>query len=74
MLRGQGLELAGRLPVELDEDQVPDLDQVRVVGVHQVRRVPPANSIDVDLRAWSCGSIGKESWGTLDPSRGRAYI
>ena len=50
-------ELARGLAVELDEDQVPDLNHVRVVGVHQGRSVASSDAVEVHLGAgttWPC--------------------
>lgn len=44
------------LPVELDEDQVPDLQHVGVVHVHQVRRVSPSDPVVMDLTAGTAGT------------------
>ena len=58
VLRGQLGELPRLVPVVLDEDQVPDLDEARAAGVHAaaVCRVGAVvagvgTAIDVDLRA-----------------------
>lgn len=45
-----------QIPVELDEDQVPDLQHVGVVHVHQVRRVPPSDPVVMDLTAGAAGA------------------
>lgn len=44
------------LPVELDEHQVPDLQDVGVVHVHQVRCVSPSDAVEVDLTARTTGT------------------
>ena len=44
------------LPVELDEHQVPDLQDIRIVHVHQVRGVPPSNAVKVHLTAGTAGA------------------
>jgi len=50
--RGQPAQLAGRLAVELHEDEVPDLEHVRVVLVDKRRGVTPAaDAVVVQLRA-----------------------
>mmetsp|Transcript_1475 Transcript_1475/g.4732 ORF Transcript_1475/g.4732 Transcript_1475/m.4732 type:complete len:367 (+) Transcript_1475:614-1714(+) len=51
VLGGQRPERAAQLAVELHEDQVPDLEHVRVVLVDQVRRVTAADAVKVQLRA-----------------------
>ena len=52
MARGKRLERAARrLAVVLHEDEVPQLKHVRVVLVHQRRRVAPADQVVVQLRA-----------------------
>lgn len=43
-------------PVELDEDQVPDLQHVGVVHVDQVGGVPAPDAVEVDLAAGSAGA------------------
>lgn len=43
-------------PVELDEDQIPDLQDVGIVHVDQVRCVPASDAIVVDLAAGATGS------------------
>ena len=58
---GQVLQAAVGLAVELHEDQVPDLDHLGVVGVHQLRsgsRLPLglAADVHVDLRARTAGA------------------
>ena len=47
---------ASQLPVELDEHQVPDLQDVGVVHVHQVGGVPPSDAVVVDLAAGAAGA------------------
>jgi len=42
---------ARRLALELDEDEVPQLEHVRVVPVDQRRRVAPADLVRVRVRA-----------------------
>lgn len=44
------------LPVELDEHQVPDLQDVGVIHVDQVRGVSVADAVVVDLAAGAAGS------------------
>ena len=52
MLRGQRLERAVGLAVELDEDVVPDLEHIGVARVHEVRGVASAaDPVVVDLGA-----------------------
>ena len=41
---------ARRLALELDEDEVPQLEHVRVVPVDQRRRVAPADLVRVRVR------------------------
>ena len=58
VLRREGRQLL-RLAValELDEDQIPDLDDRRVVHVHQMRDVaPPPQRVVVELRAGPAGA------------------
>jgi len=56
VLVGQRPQRAALLAVELDEDQVPDLDHVRVVRVHERGRVPAAaDAVVVQLRARPAG-------------------
>lgn len=51
------MSLCDRLsPVELDEHQVPDLQHVRVIHVHQVGGVSPADAVVVDLAAGATGA------------------
>ena len=45
-----------RLPVVLDEDQVPDLDDLGVVGIHQLPRLPVADPVVVELGAGPAGA------------------
>ena len=51
VLRRQRLERAVRLAIELDEDEVPDLEDVGVARVDERRRVASADAVEVDLRA-----------------------
>ena len=51
MLRGQRLQRAALLAVELDEHQVPDLQHIGVAAVHLLGGVAPADAIEVDLAA-----------------------
>mmetsp|Transcript_12867 Transcript_12867/g.42976 ORF Transcript_12867/g.42976 Transcript_12867/m.42976 type:complete len:420 (+) Transcript_12867:1711-2970(+) len=51
----QRLQARG-VAVVLDEDVVPDLQNVRVVEVDQVRRVAAADAVVVDLRAGAAGA------------------
>lgn len=44
------------MPVELDEHQVPDLQDVGIVHVHQVRGIPSSNAVVVDLAAGTAGA------------------
>lgn len=44
------------LPVELDEHQVPDLQDVGVIHVHQVRGVSPSDAVIMDLAAGAAGA------------------
>lgn len=44
------------LPVELDENEVPDLQHIWIVHVHQVRGVPPTDAVIVDLTAGTTGT------------------
>lgn len=44
------------LPVELDEDQVPDLQDVGIVHVHQVRGVSSSDTVVVNLTAGAAGA------------------
>ena len=44
------------LPVELDEHQVPELQNVGIVHVHQVSGVPPSDAVVVDLAARTTGA------------------
>lgn len=39
------------VPVELDEDQVPDLQDIGIVHVDQVRCVPASDAVEVHLAA-----------------------
>ena len=50
-LGGERPELAARLAVELHEHQIPHLEHVGVVHVHQARGVAAADAVVVDLRA-----------------------
>mmetsp|Transcript_51491 Transcript_51491/g.85529 ORF Transcript_51491/g.85529 Transcript_51491/m.85529 type:complete len:613 (+) Transcript_51491:698-2536(+) len=50
---GKGVEGLGVLAVVLDEDKVPDLNDLRVVHVHQVGDVSASHTVVVDLSAWS---------------------
>ena len=52
-LGGERPQFAARLAVELHEHQVPHLEHVRVVHVHQGRGVAAADAVVVDLRAWT---------------------
>jgi hypothetical protein len=52
VLGREELERAVLLAVELDEDVVPELDDIGVARVDQARGVPPADAVEVDLRAW----------------------
>lgn len=44
------------LPVELDEHQVPDLQDVGVIHVHQMSGVSPSDAVEVDLTAGPAGT------------------
>lgn len=44
------------LPVELDEHQVPDLQHIGIIHVHQVRGVSPSDAVIVDLAAGAAGA------------------
>lgn len=44
------------LPVELDKHQVPDLQHIGIIHVHQVRGVSPSNAVVVDLTARATGA------------------
>ena len=50
------LERSPRLTVELDEHEVPDLEHVGVVLVHQRRGVSSADAIDVEFGARTAGA------------------
>jgi hypothetical protein len=49
VLGGEGTERAVVLAVELDEDVVPDLEDIGVVLVDEVRRVSAADAVKVDF-------------------------
>lgn len=44
------------IPVKLDEHQVPDLQNVRVIHVDKMRGVPTSNAVVVDLTAGATGA------------------
>mmetsp|Transcript_6447 Transcript_6447/g.19110 ORF Transcript_6447/g.19110 Transcript_6447/m.19110 type:complete len:1096 (+) Transcript_6447:257-3544(+) len=56
VLGGQGPQLPRGLAVELDENEVPDLEHVRVVHVDETRGVAPADAVVVDLGAGPAGA------------------
>ncbi len=56
VLVGQGAEGAVGLAVELDEDEVPDLEDIGVVLVDQVGGFAPADAVEVDLGAGAAGA------------------
>lgn len=58
VLVGKGAERAGRFTVVLDEDVVPDLEDVWVVGVDQLGDGAATDTIKVDLAAWTAWSAG----------------
>ena len=58
VLGREGPEAAVGLAVELDEDVVPDLDDVGQVGVDAAGGVAAADAVVVDLRARPAGSRG----------------
>ena len=51
------VQLARRLAVELHEHQVPDLKHVRVIHVHQIRRVATADAIVVKFEHGPHGPV-----------------
>ena len=53
MTRGQGNKFTPILTIELDEDQVPDLDDIRVVHVDEVSTGCIRCAVVVNLRAGS---------------------
>mmetsp|Transcript_11487 Transcript_11487/g.29021 ORF Transcript_11487/g.29021 Transcript_11487/m.29021 type:complete len:365 (+) Transcript_11487:1812-2906(+) len=53
----QRLEAAVCLAVELNEDNIPDLQNIGVIHVHQVRSVAAADAIVVDLCAGAAGAL-----------------
>mmetsp|Transcript_29027 Transcript_29027/g.40434 ORF Transcript_29027/g.40434 Transcript_29027/m.40434 type:complete len:200 (+) Transcript_29027:2036-2635(+) len=56
VLGGKRFELSASFTVVLDENQVPDLDDVRVVHVDELARVAAPNSVIMELRARAAGS------------------
>ena len=48
----QVAQRAGRFAVVLDKNDIPDLEDVGVVLVDELRHEAPAEAIVVDLRAW----------------------
>ena len=56
VFRGQGLQLAALQAVELDKDQVPDLDHVRVVGVDLAAAAQVVGAVVVQLAARPAGA------------------
>lgn len=43
-------------PIELNKNQVPNLDHVRIVHVDQMTGMPVANAVEMDLRAGPTGT------------------
>lgn len=50
-VEGEGESTHEDSPVELDEDQVPDLQDIGIVHVDQVRCVPTSDAVEMDLAA-----------------------
>lgn len=43
------------IPVELDKHQIPDLQDIGIIHIHQVSSVPSSDTVEVDLTAGTAG-------------------
>ena len=49
MLGGQRPKRARRFPVVLNENDIPDLNNIRIIGVYEISRLASTNSVKVDF-------------------------